>query len=154
GAQRVHGATRAQRPGARRGRRGPALPRPPGGVTRFLPSPPPRGRGVGGEGAGGAAVCSPLTPGPSTPKRGRGEIDWRNAMASKKTTLPVLNLRDVTYECIYGRGCDGVCCQNGRPPVAEDEQARLDANLTKFLPLLSEKARKTVEKDGYLSRRV
>jgi hypothetical protein len=73
---------------------------------------------------------------------------------ARKTTLPVLNLHDVTYECIYGRGCDGVCCQNGRPPVSAEEQARLDANLHKFLPHLTDRARKTVEKDGYLSRRV
>jgi hypothetical protein len=73
---------------------------------------------------------------------------------ARKTTLPVLNLQDVTYECIYGRGCDGVCCQNGRPPVSAEEQARLDANLHKFLPHVSEKARTTIEKDGYASRRV
>ena len=49
-----------------------------GGCTTFgaivspldsLPSPPLRGRGVGGEGA----VLYPLTPDPSPPKRGRGE---------------------------------------------------------------------------------
>ncbi len=38
-----------------------------GGIL-LLPSPPLRGRGVGGEGA-----VSPLTPYPSPPKRGRGE---------------------------------------------------------------------------------
>jgi hypothetical protein len=75
-------------------------------------------------------------------------------MASKKTALPVLNLNEVTYECIYGRGCDGICCQNGRPPVSPEEQARIDDNLEKFLPLLSEKQRRAVAKDGYLSRRV
>lgn len=75
-------------------------------------------------------------------------------MASRKTTLPVLNLSDVTYECIYGRGCDGICCQNGRPPVAPEEQARLDENLDKILPLVSEKARKAIVKDGYVSKRV
>lgn len=71
-----------------------------------------------------------------------------------KTTLPVLNLQGTTYECIYGRGCDGICCQNGRPPVSPEEAARLDANLHKFLPHVSEKARKTIEQDGYVSGRV
>ncbi len=75
-------------------------------------------------------------------------------MPGKKTTLPVLNLNEATFECIYGRGCEGVCCQNGRPPVSAAEQARIDANLEKFLPHLSAAARKAVEKDGYLSRRV
>ncbi len=71
----------------------------------------------------------------------------------KKTSLPVLN-PDVTYECIYGRGCDGICCQNGRPPVSAEEKARIDENLEKFLPHLSAAARKAIEKDGYVSRRI
>jgi hypothetical protein len=70
-----------------------------------------------------------------------------------KTALPVLNL-DVTYECIYGRGCDGICCQNGRPPVSAEEQARIDDNLEKFLPHLSAAARTVIEKDGYVSKRI
>jgi len=72
----------------------------------------------------------------------------------KKTTLPVLNLHEVTFECTFGRGCDGVCCRNGRPPVSAEEAARLDANLGKFLPLLSPRARRAVEEGGYASRRV
>ena len=53
-----------------------------------------------------------------------------------KVTLPVLNLEKATYECTYGRGCDGICCMEGRPIVYKDEIARLDANLEKFMPLL------------------
>ena len=45
-------------------------------------------------------------------------------MAARRTTLPVLNLHEVTFECIYGRGCDGICCQNGRPPVSAEEKER------------------------------
>jgi hypothetical protein len=37
--------------------------------------------------------------------------------------------------------------------VSEEESARIDANLDKFLPHVSEKARKTIQKEGYLSRR-
>ena len=37
-------------------------------------------------------------------------------------SLTVLNLEQAKYECIYGRGCDGICCQNGRPPVYPDEE--------------------------------
>ena len=39
----------------------------------FLPSPPLRGRGVGGEGVLFPSHANPLTPDPSPPKRGRGE---------------------------------------------------------------------------------
>jgi hypothetical protein len=70
-----------------------------------------------------------------------------------KTTLPVLNL-NVTYECIYGRGCDGICCQNGRPPVSAEEQQRIDDNLDKFLPHLTAEARKVIENEGYVSKRI
>jgi hypothetical protein len=73
---------------------------------------------------------------------------------SKATELPVLNLAEATFECTFGRGCAGVCCQNGRPPVKAEEAERIDRNLHKFLPLLRPQARAVVEKDGYRSRRI
>jgi hypothetical protein len=74
-------------------------------------------------------------------------------MSPTRTALPVLNLAEVTFECTYGRGCDGICCQNGRPPVKPEEAARLDANLEKFLPHLRPEARRVLERDGYVSGR-
>jgi hypothetical protein len=71
-----------------------------------------------------------------------------------RTALEVLNLAGTTYECIYGRGCDGICCQNGRPPVRPDEAARIDESLDKFLPELRPEARAVVEREGYASRRM
>lgn len=68
-------------------------------------------------------------------------------------SLPVVNLDEAKFECIYGRGCDGICCQNGRPVVYPEEVTNLDANLEKVLPHLTPAARKLVEKDGYLSGR-
>ncbi len=70
-----------------------------------------------------------------------------------RRSLPVVNLSEAKFECIFGRGCDGLCCQNGRPPVYPEEVERLDANLDKFLPHLSPEARRLVEQKGYLSRR-
>ena len=26
-------------------------------------------------------------------------------------SLPVLNLTEAKFECTYGRGCEGICCQ-------------------------------------------
>ncbi len=69
------------------------------------------------------------------------------------TELPVLNLAQATFECVYGRGCEGICCQNGRPGVYPEEIERLDANLDKILPELRPEARALIEKSGYLSRR-
>jgi hypothetical protein len=67
--------------------------------------------------------------------------------------LPVINLSEARFECIFGRGCEGVCCRNGRPPVYPDEQERLDENLDKFLPHLRPEARRVLAKSGYLSNR-
>jgi hypothetical protein len=68
-------------------------------------------------------------------------------------SLPVLNLSEAKYECIFGRGCDGICCQNGRPAVYPEEEARIDAHLEKFLPHLRPEARAVLEAQGYLSNR-
>jgi hypothetical protein len=70
-----------------------------------------------------------------------------------RSSLPVVNLAEAKFECIYGRGCEGICCQNGRPPVYAEDQERIDPHLDRFLPLLRPEARKVVEKDGYLSKR-
>lgn len=67
--------------------------------------------------------------------------------------LPVLNLNSATYECTFGRGCDGVCCREGRPLVYADEIARIGTNLPKFLPLMRPDASKMAAKRGLLSGR-
>ncbi len=68
-------------------------------------------------------------------------------------TLPVVNLTEAKFECIFGRGCDGICCQNGRPPVYPDEQERIDDNLEKFKEQMRPEAVAALERDGYLSQR-
>jgi hypothetical protein len=67
--------------------------------------------------------------------------------------LQVLNLTEARYECTYGRGCDGICCQQGRPLVYPEEIERTDANLDRFWPLLRPEARQAIEKRGYLMKR-
>ena len=66
-------------------------------------------------------------------------------------SLPVLNLNEAKFDCIFGRGCDGICCATGKPPVSEDDIARIEQALPKVLPHLREPARKKIEKVGYLS---
>ncbi len=75
----------------------------------------------------------------------------RDAVA--RAPFEITNLAEARFECTYGRGCDGVCCREGRPLIYPEEIERLDANLFKFLPLLRPKARDKVEKAGYLSGR-
>ena len=67
--------------------------------------------------------------------------------------LAILNAAEARFECIFGRGCDGICCRNGRPPVYPDEVERIGANLARFLPALRAEARRVVERAGFLSRR-
>jgi hypothetical protein len=67
--------------------------------------------------------------------------------------LPVLNLHTATYECTFGRGCDGVCCREGRPLVYADEVARIQENLPKFLPLMRPEASRTAIRRGFVSGR-
>lgn len=68
-------------------------------------------------------------------------------------SLPVINLSEAKFECIFGRGCDGICCRNGRPGVYPEEVERIDAHLDRFLPYLRPEARTVIENHGYLSRR-
>lgn len=69
-------------------------------------------------------------------------------------TLPILveNAATATFDCVYPT-CGGKCCKQGRPPVEPGEIARIEANLTKFLPHLREKARKLVTERGFMTRR-
>jgi hypothetical protein len=68
-------------------------------------------------------------------------------------TLNVLNLESARFECTFGRGCDGVCCRDGRPPVYAEEAKRIDDNIHRILPLMRPEARADVNVRGYLSGR-
>ena len=68
-------------------------------------------------------------------------------------SLTVVNAEQATFECTFGRGCEGKCCQNGRPSVDADEAARIEMNLAKFVPHLRSDAQKLIAKEGCLSKR-
>jgi hypothetical protein len=65
----------------------------------------------------------------------------------------IVNAAQARFECTFGRGCEGVCCRNGRPQVYPEEGARIDASLARILPRLRPAARQLVETSGYTSRR-
>lgn len=75
----------------------------------------------------------------------------RNA---SRVALTVINGETARFECTYGRGCEGICCQQGRPPVDTAQQGRIDRLRKRWLPLLRPEARALVEKEGWLSKRV
>jgi hypothetical protein len=73
-----------------------------------------------------------------------------------KTSLPVVqiqNLHEARFECTFGRGCEGLCCRNGRPGLVESEIELLNMHLPRVLPMLRPEARRHVERRGYLTRR-
>jgi Fe-S-cluster containining protein len=71
-----------------------------------------------------------------------------------KVSLNVLNLEEATFDCSFGRGCEGICCQNGRPPVPANEARQIKKVLKRALPHMTPQARALVEKQGFLSRRM
>lgn len=64
--------------------------------------------------------------------------------------LTIINLDEAKFECTFGRGCDGICCREGRPPVYADEVERITAHLHCFLPLMRVKARNVAKRSGFL----
>lgn len=69
-------------------------------------------------------------------------------------SLPVVNLTTATFECIFGRGCDGLCCQNGRPSISEETDKLIRKVLPRTLPHMRPEAQKLVESEGFTSKRV
>jgi Fe-S-cluster containining protein len=67
--------------------------------------------------------------------------------------IKFLNLDEARFECTFGRGCEGICCRNGRPPVRTDEAERIDSVLDRALPLMRPEAQALVKREGYLSNR-
>lgn len=73
---------------------------------------------------------------------------------SKLSLLVVIaNADTATFDCTFGRGCEGICCRNGRPSVDADELAVIQRNLPRFLPRLRPEARKLIETEGVTSNR-
>jgi hypothetical protein len=68
-------------------------------------------------------------------------------------SLPIVNLKEATFECTFGRGCDGNCCREGRPLVYANEIEIITANLHRFLPQMRPRARAVAEKQGFLAPR-
>ncbi|HEY1186149.1 MAG TPA: DUF3109 family protein [Gemmata sp.] len=68
-------------------------------------------------------------------------------------SLVVSNADTATFDCSFGRGCEGICCKNGRPSVSAAEQAVMRSVLARVLPLLRPEARKVIEADGFVSAR-
>lgn len=66
--------------------------------------------------------------------------------------MNIENLDSARFRCVFPV-CGGVCCKNGRPAIEKAEEARISANLGKFLPHLRPEARRVVERKGYLTRR-
>ena len=65
-------------------------------------------------------------------------------------SLTVINAATATFECTFGRGCEGHCCRQGEPSVTPTEHQQIDAVLDRVKPLLRPLARQVVEAEGWL----
>jgi hypothetical protein len=65
--------------------------------------------------------------------------------------LVVLNAATATFDCSFGRGCEGVCCRHGEPSVTPAEQARIEGVLDRVRPLLRPEAAAALDAGGWLS---
>jgi hypothetical protein len=68
-----------------------------------------------------------------------------------RSPLPVINLNEARFQCTFGKGCDGVCCREGRPLVYPAEIENLSANLYRFLPFMRPEASAAVQNSGFLA---
>ena len=75
-------------------------------------------------------------------------------MSEPQAEAPIRNLAEARFECTFGRGCDGICCREGEPPIYAEEIARTDANLAKLLPEMRPEARAALLESGYLGDEV
>lgn len=71
----------------------------------------------------------------------------------KSLPLAVANADTATFDCSFGRGCEGGCCRNGRPSVSPAEHAVMQTVLPRALPLMRPAAREMVEAEGFTSAR-
>lgn len=67
--------------------------------------------------------------------------------------LQVMNVDSARFDCTFGRGCEGICCRNGRPPVWPEEAKRIEAVLPRVLPLLRPAAAELLKHESPWSRR-
>lgn len=74
-------------------------------------------------------------------------------MSSVPLPVIIVNAETATFECVFGRGCEGVCCRNGRPSVGAEEQAVIAKVLPRARPLLRPEAEALIRVEGFVSRR-
>lgn len=82
-----------------------------------------------------------------------GQPPVSRSMSLNVVNENVVNLAEARFECTFGRGCEGLCCKNSRPPIGPEVAEAIQSVLTRALPLMRPSAKKLVEKVGFLSHR-
>ena len=67
-----------------------------------------------------------------------------------KTSLVVVNGATATFDCSFGRGCVGLCCQHGEPSVTPAEYARIKDHMPQVIPHLRPEAAKSLESQDFI----
>ena len=66
--------------------------------------------------------------------------------------LPVVtNAATATFDCSFGRGCEGICCRHGEPSVTPAERSTIEAVMARVRPLLRPEAAVALDADGWLT---
>ena len=71
-----------------------------------------------------------------------------------KTSLLVVNGATATFDCSFGRGCVGLCCQHGEPSVTPAEYHRIRDHLPQVLPHLRPEAAQSLEVNDFVGAEI
>lgn len=67
-----------------------------------------------------------------------------------KTPLVVVNGATATFDCSFGRGCVGLCCQHGEPSVIPVEAQRIRSKLPEIIPHLRPASAESLQTEDFL----
>lgn len=71
-----------------------------------------------------------------------------------KTPLLVVNGTTATFDCSFGRGCVGICCQHGEPSVTPAEYERIRDHLPQVVPHLRPEAARSLEAQDFIGAEI
>jgi len=67
-----------------------------------------------------------------------------------RTALTITNGDTATFDCTFGRGCVGLCCQHGEPSVTPAEYQRIKDHLPHVIPHLRPEAARSLETQDFI----
>ena len=69
-------------------------------------------------------------------------------------SLTIVNGDTATFDCSFGRGCVGLCCQHGEPSVTPEEYERIRAKLPEIVPHLRPEAAASLQLQDFIGSEI